>query len=66
VDIPFQPQRVAAVVGRLAQKPPAEGQELRGVLVQGRRGAALMAPEDLPTFTKLRTGRVMHRQVRGG
>lgn len=63
VEIPFTPRPLVSVVGALAEKPLAAGQALRGVLLQGRSCDALLSPEDLPAFTKLRTGRVVLKQV---
>ena len=51
------------VVGRLADKPPAEGQPLAGLLVRHGYADSLMHPADLPLFTKLRPGRVLQRQA---
>ncbi len=53
------------VMGRLADKPPRDGQALRGVLTVRGFEHSLLHPDDLPTFTKLHTGRITHRQVRG-
>jgi len=51
------------VVGRLADKPPAEGRPLAGLLVRHGYADSLMHPADLPLFTKLRPGRILQRQA---
>ena len=54
----------AQVVGCLADKRAQAGQPVAGVLVRGLGGAdLLLAPQDLPTFTKLHPGRVLQRQA---
>jgi cleavage and polyadenylation specificity factor subunit 3 len=63
VSIPAAPRRAAHVVGRLAEGAPKAGDAVRGVLVSRGRRDLVMHPEDLPAFTKLNTGRVMHKQV---
>jgi hypothetical protein len=63
VSIPLAPRRVADMVGRLAQGAPKVGEALRGVLISRGRRDLVMHPADLPEFTKLNTGRVMHKQV---
>ena len=56
-------RRAARVVGRLAEKRPAEGQPLRGLLVRRGGAAALMHHDDLPRFTTLHPGKVVQRQA---
>ena len=51
------------VVGRLADKPAAEGAAVRGLLVRRAFADTIMHPDDLPTFTKLHPGRVLQRQA---
>ncbi|KIZ07536.1 Cleavage and polyadenylation specificity factor subunit 3 [Monoraphidium neglectum] len=63
VSIPAAPRRAAHVVGRLAEGAPKAGDAVRGVLVSRGRRDLVMHPEDLPAFTKLNTGRVMHKQA---
>lgn len=62
VMVHHKPRRTARVVGRLADKRPAEGAPLRGLLV--KRGAAceVLHHDDLPRFTKLHPGTVVQRQ----
>lgn len=63
ISIPAAPRRVAAVVGRLAEAAAKAGEPLKGVYVaRGARGV-VVHPDELPAFTKLNTGRVMHKQV---
>jgi len=66
VSIPIAPRRAATVVGRLAEGAHKAGQPLRGVLVSRGRRDVVVHPADLPEFTKLNTGCVMHKQVRAG
>ncbi|KAL4445408.1 hypothetical protein ABPG77_011233 [Micractinium sp. CCAP 211/92] len=64
VLIEHRAERVAKVVGRLGEKPAAQGAAVRGLLVQGRGGArSLMHHDDLPRFTGLHPGRVVQRQA---
>ncbi len=51
------------VVGSLADKNAQPGKPLAGLLVQQGQNCMLMAPQDLPTFTKLHPGRIIQRQV---
>ena len=51
------------MVGRLAEKPPAAGRQVAGLLVRARGRDALLAAGDLPTYTKLHPGRVLQRQA---
>ncbi|PGH06096.1 endoribonuclease ysh1 [Helicocarpus griseus UAMH5409] len=66
VRIPFQVDKVAKVVGRLAETaPPAEEHESRlmnGVLVQNGFKLSLMAPEDLREYAGLATTTVTCKQ----
>ena len=64
VVVPHKPRRTARVVGRLAEKRPAQGQPLRGLLVKRPGGAyTVLHHDDLPRFTKLHPGTVVHRQA---
>jgi cleavage and polyadenylation specificity factor subunit 3 len=67
VLIHHKAERTAKLVGRLAEKAPAPGQPVRGMLVQRSAGGGaqgvLLHPEDLPRFTKLHPGRVLQRQA---
>ena len=51
------------VVGCLADKVPAVAAPVRGVLVRQGLHDSIMAPEDLPVFTKLRPGRILQQQT---
>lgn len=68
IKIPFKKDKVAKVVGKLAQIPPptsAEGDEARvvsGVLVQNGFKLSLMAPEDLREYAGLTTTTILCRQ----
>ncbi len=64
VLIEHRAERIAKVVGRLGEKPAAQGAAVRGLLVQGRGGGrSLMHHDDLPRFTGLHPGRVVQRQA---
>ncbi|EXJ66329.1 endoribonuclease ysh1 [Cladophialophora psammophila CBS 110553] len=68
IKIPFRKDKVAKVVGKLAQIPPpssAEADETRvisGVLVQNGFKLSLMAPEDLREYAGLTTTTILCRQ----
>ncbi|PGH03173.1 endoribonuclease ysh1 [Blastomyces parvus] len=67
VRIPFQVDKVAKVVGRLAERaPPSDPNEPRimnGVLVQNGFKLSLMAPEDLREYAGLATTTITCRQL---
>ena len=63
VEIKHSSSKVAKVTGALAEHPPAAGSHVRGLLVQKDFGHMLLAPGDLPTYTKLRTAAVTQRQM---
>ncbi|KAJ5100055.1 Endoribonuclease ysh1 [Penicillium argentinense] len=66
VRIPFKKDKVAKVVGKLAQiAPPAEqndGQLMAGVLVQNGFDLSLMAPDDLREYAGLTTTTITCKQ----
>ncbi|KZZ95195.1 endoribonuclease ysh1 [Ascosphaera apis ARSEF 7405] len=66
VRIPFQVDKIAKVVGTLADTAPPKGNEdgpvLNGVLVQNGFKLSLMAPEDLKEYAGLTTTTVTCRQ----
>ena len=68
VRIPFRKDKIAKVVGKLAQLPPpttAEEEDSRivnGVLVQNGFKLSLMAPEDLREYAGLTTTTILCRQ----
>lgn len=51
------------VAGRLGDKPPVAGRPLAGLLVRSRGRDTLLAPADLPAYTKLHPGRILQRQA---
>jgi cleavage and polyadenylation specificity factor subunit 3 len=63
VEIKHSGSKVAKVIGALAENPPSAGAHVRGLLVQKDFGHMLLAPSDLPTYTKLRTAAVSQRQM---
>ncbi|XHG07483.1 endoribonuclease ysh1, variant 2 [Aspergillus wentii] len=66
VRIPFRKDKIAKVVGRLAQvAPPSEednGQLMAGVLVQNGFDLSLMAPDDLREYAGLTTTTITCKQ----
>lgn len=66
VRIPFRKDKVAKVVGKLAQiAPPSEqddGQLMAGVLVQNGFDLSLMAPDDLREYAGLTTTTITCKQ----
>lgn len=66
VRIPFRKDKIAKVVGKLAQiAPPSqqdEGQLMAGVLVQNGFKLSLMAPEDLREYAGLTTTTITCKQ----
>lgn len=66
VRIPFKKDKIAKVVGKLAQiAPPTEqddGQLMAGVLVQNGFNLSLMAPEDLREYAGLTTTTITCKQ----
>ena len=63
VEIKHSGSKTAKVMGALAEHPPSEGDRVRGLLVRKDFGHMLVAPSDLPEYTKLRTAAVMQRQM---
>ena len=63
VLIAHRAQRTAKLVGRLAEKPPREGQPVQGLLVKRGGTHTVLHHDDLPKFTKLHPGRVLQRQA---
>lgn len=68
VKIPFRKDKLAKVVGKLAQNPPptttdeADSRILNGVLVQNGFKLSLMAPEDLREYAGLTTTTILCKQ----
>jgi cleavage and polyadenylation specificity factor subunit 3 len=68
VKIPFRKDKLAKVVGKLAQIPPpkttdeADSRILNGVLVQNGFKLSLMAPEDLREYAGLTTTTIICKQ----
>jgi cleavage and polyadenylation specificity factor subunit 3 len=68
VKIPFRKDKVAKVVGKLAQLPPPSSTDpedtrlVSGVLVQNGFKLSLMAPEDLREYAGLTTTTIICRQ----
>ena len=68
IKIPFRKDKLAKVVGKLAQIPPpktsdeADSRILNGVLVQNGFKLSLMAPEDLREYAGLTTTTILCKQ----
>jgi len=66
IKIPFRKDKIAKVVGRLAQRPAPTGPEdervISGVMVQNGFKLSLMAPEDLREYAGLTSTTVLCRQ----
>ncbi|KAJ5743234.1 Endoribonuclease ysh1 [Penicillium manginii] len=66
VRIPFRKDKVAKVVGKLAQVPPPAGEDdsqlMAGVLVQNGFDLSLMAPDDLREYAGLTTTTITCKQ----
>lgn len=60
VSLKFSRRRSAKVMGSLAlrESEPAEGEEVRGVLVTHNFTSKIVKPEDLATYTPLRVGSI--------
>ena len=63
VEIKHSGSKTAKVLGALAENPPAAGDRVRGLLVRKDFGHMLVAPGDLPEYTKLATAAVTQRQM---
>ncbi|KAK9813025.1 hypothetical protein WJX72_007682 [[Myrmecia] bisecta] len=63
VKIFHKAQRLAKVVGRMADKPAHQGGVVRGLLVRQGGSELVMHPDDLPIYTKLHPGRIIQRQA---
>jgi cleavage and polyadenylation specificity factor subunit 3 len=68
IKIPFRKDKIAKVVGKLAQLPPPsttdpeDSRVINGVLVQNGFKLSLMAPEDLQEYAGLTTTTILCRQ----
>eukprot|EP00873_Tetraselmis_striata_P009977 jgi/Tetstr1/430241/TSEL_020069.t1 len=63
LELVCKARRVAQVVGQMAAKVPEDGKPLRGVMVQRGNDFKLMHPDDLVSYTGIRTGSVTQRQA---
>lgn len=63
VTIAHRSDKLARVVGALADVPAVPGTRVEGLLVRENFNDTLIAEEDLPTYTKLRTNVVHQRQL---
>jgi len=61
VHLRFHGESVAKVVGSLAVEAPADGAELRGLLLKRDFKYTLMAPQDLKDGTRLACSAITHR-----
>ena len=61
VHLPFRGDKLATVVGSLAQQPPEQGAPLSGLLVKKDFKYKLLAASDLPDSTPLRATTLVQR-----
>ncbi|KAG6396379.1 hypothetical protein SASPL_142527 [Salvia splendens] len=61
VEMHFNSQKMAKTIGKLAEKTPAVGEILSGLLVKKGFTYQIMAPDDLHVFSQLSTGSVIQR-----
>ncbi|KAL8502437.1 hypothetical protein ACS0TY_021542 [Phlomoides rotata] len=61
VEMHFNSQKTAKAIGKLAEKTPAVGETVSGLLVKKGFTYQIMPPEDLHIFSQLSTGNVIQR-----
>ncbi|XP_011087720.1 cleavage and polyadenylation specificity factor subunit 3-I [Sesamum indicum] len=61
VEMHFNSQKMAKAIGKLAEKTPAVGETVSGLLVKKGFTYQIMAPEDLHIFSQLSTGNIIQR-----
>ncbi|KAM7269233.1 hypothetical protein ACFE04_024730 [Oxalis oulophora] len=61
VEMNFVCEKMAKVLGRLAEKTPESGEPVSGILVKKGFTYQLMAPEDLHVFSQLSTANITQR-----
>ena len=63
VELFFKGEKVAKVIGELAEKAPLSDKELGGILVKRNFNYTIMSPEDLAKHTDLTTSTITQRQA---
>jgi len=63
VHLVFRAEKIAKTVGSLASMCPKDGRHISGVLVQKDFSHTIMAPEELSTYTQLKTNTIIQRQT---
>ncbi|GMH06756.1 hypothetical protein Nepgr_008596 [Nepenthes gracilis] len=61
VEMYFNSEKMAKVIGRLAEKTPEVGETVSGLLVKKGFTYPMMAPDDLHAFSQLSTGNIHQR-----
>jgi cleavage and polyadenylation specificity factor subunit 3 len=63
VQFQFHGHKMVKVVGKLADQELKAGQSLQGMLVRKDFDLHVVAPDDLPAYSTMKTSKVSHRQV---
>lgn len=63
VRFQFHGHKMVKIVGKLAEQELVKGQRLQGLLVRKDFDLNLVAPEDLPAYSTMKTSKVSQRQV---
>jgi cleavage and polyadenylation specificity factor subunit 3 len=62
VELQFKGEKIAKTMGSLAAQGPTAGRAVSGILVEKDFKHQLFAPEDLSSYTQLKTSTVLQRQ----
>ena len=63
VNFQFHGHKMVKIVGKLAEQELGHGKKLQGLLVRKDFDLHMVAPEDLPAYSTMKTAKVSHRQV---
>ena len=63
VSFQFHGHKMVKIVGKLAEQELGSGQKLQGLLVRKDFDLHMVAPEDLPAYSTMKTTKVSHRQI---
>lgn len=63
VNFQFHGHKMVKIVGKLAEQQLGSGKKLQGLLVRKDFDLHMVAPEDLPAYSTMKTTKVTHRQV---
>ncbi|KAD3067394.1 hypothetical protein E3N88_35274 [Mikania micrantha] len=61
VELPFNVEKMAKTIGKLAEQTPENGEKVSGLLVRKGFSYQIVAPEDLHVFSQLSTANVTQR-----